>query len=298
MLKVSLFNCDESVLLNPILGRPFSNNIDRINLIKNHEDCDFIFGYLDYLNCNEDFLEISKTEIYQKYKHKFVFYSMHDNPKFAYIDKEPIKIICQPITEDIENNNIIVCPLQMRHFEWEIIQDLNFIDKCRKQNKDVDLTFIGQPRYWGRELIFKSDFSPLTTNFKATGSIYSIQNTQQRISIMKDFYVETARSKFTISPRGMGSSSFRFYQSLMVGSVPILSGHVRLPFEDKIDYDKLCIRLNLEEKDYVNKLHKIIRNTNYEEMREYGMKTWDDYFRIDRTDKHIFDILKNEKIGI
>lgn len=294
-MKISYFNCDEKTFLDPIKGRPFSNNIDRIEITDNHEESDYIFGYLDYLQANGNYEHISKSEIYQKYKSKFVFYSMHDSPSFAYKDKEPIKILCQPTDKNIEDNNIIVCPLQMRHFEWEIIQDLDFIKECRKTEKNVDLTFVGQPKYYGREKIFNTDFSPLTTNIRPTTSIYGIHDIEKRISVMKDFYVETAKSKFTLAPRGMGSSSFRFYQALMVGSVPILSGYNRLPFEDKIDYERLCIILDHRHNDFSKTLNDKINQINYDDMRNYGMKIWDEYFRIEKTDKHIYNILENEK---
>lgn len=294
-MKISYFNCDRQTFLDPIKGRPFSNNIDEFTITDNHDEADYIFGYLDYLTCNPDFNKISQTELYKKHKDKFVFYSMHDSPSFAYKDKEPIKILCQPLEKDIETKNIIVCPLQMRHFEWEIIQDFKFIEDCRNMDKNVDITFVGQPKYYGREKIFNMDFSPLTSNIRSTSSIYGVHDINKRISIMKDFYIETSKSKFTLAPRGMGSSSFRFYQSLMVGSVPILSGYNRLPFEDKIDYEKLCIILDHRSDDFISKLHKKISEINYDEMRNYGMKIWDEYFRIEKTDKEIFNILKNEK---
>lgn len=295
MIKVSYFNCDEKTFKDPIKGRPFSNNLNEFEIVYDHDEADFIFGYLDYLTPNPQYDSISQTEVFKKHKNKFVFFAMHDSPSFAYRDSESYKVICQPSDKNIEDYNIIVSPLQMRHFEWEIIQDLNFIDECRNTEKNVDITFVGQPKYYEREKIFNMDFSPLTSNIRSTSSIYGVHDINQRISIMKDFYIETSKSKFTLAPRGMGSSSFRFYQSLMVGSVPILSGYNRLPFENKIDYEKLCIILDHRDNDFLSKLKTKISTINYDEMRNYGIKIWDEYFRIEKTDKHLFNILKNEK---
>lgn len=290
-MKLSYFNCEPDIFKDPVLGRPFSNNIENIILTNNHDESDYIFCYLDYLNCNEDFEKIKITNLYKKYEKKFVFYSMHDNPIFAYKNKS-INILCQPLNNDI--SNIIVSPLQMRHFEWEIINDISFIERCRKINKTIDLTFIGQTNYANRLKIINTNYGDLKTNFKSKGSIYSVTNKNERIKILKDFYTEISHSKFNFAPRGVGSMSFRFYQSLMVGTIPILSGHYQLPFEDKIDYDEICIFQNHEDVDFKEKLLNKINKINYEKMRTKGIEVWDEFFRMEKTDKHIFNYL-NEK---
>lgn len=51
-------------------------------------------------------------------------------------------------------------------------------------------------------------------------------------------------SKTTLCPRGTGPSSIRFWESLAMGSVPILiADNLELPFEEHINWDEFVIRV-------------------------------------------------------
>ena len=297
MIKVSYYNCGEETFKDPIKGKPFSHNLDRLEITQNYEEADLIFGYLDYLNCNQDYNEIVKSKVFKTYASKFVFYAMHDNPAFAYKDKVSTKIICQPLTYDIESFNIIPSPLQMRHFELEMIHDQEYIKKCRNVTKKYDLFFKGQVRYQNRHKIVEQDYGNLTTYFETTQPIWGIKG-KERVNLIKDFNLEMAHSKFSFCPRGSGSSSFRFFHSLMVGSVPIISGHTRLPFEDEIDYQSICIMLDHTTKNYVDKLKSKINSINYDQMRLKGIEVWEKYFETENTDKYLFNKLINKCIHL
>ena len=291
MIKVAYYNCSLEEFKDPIKGKPFSHNLDRFKITQNYEEADLIFGYLDYLNCNQDYDKISRSEIFKTYAPKFVFYTMHDNPKFAYRDMLSTKIVCQPLTLDTNTFNIIPCPLQMRHFELEMIQDQEYIEKCRNVTKKYDLFFKGQIRYQNRHKIVEQDYGNLITYFETTQPIWNVKG-KERVNLIKDFNLEMAHSKFSFCPRGSGSSSFRFFHSLMVGSVPIISGHTRLPFENEIHYENICIMLDHNENDYVSKLRAKIESIDYDQMRLEGIEVWEKYFKIENTDKHLFDKLK------
>ena len=60
-----------------------------------------------------------------------------------------------------------------------------------------------------------------------------------KVERIKDFLNEVSLSKFTFCPRGNGSSSFRLFESLEAGSVPIITGMIDYPFRDKVDYKKI-----------------------------------------------------------
>ena len=54
-----------------------------------------------------------------------------------------------------------------------------------------------------------------------------------------------ARSIFTLCPRGYGKTSFRFYEALHSGSIPIyIYDTPWLPYEDELNWDKYCIRVH------------------------------------------------------
>ena len=119
--------------------------------------------------------------------------------------------------------------------------------------------------------------------FRETKPIYGVQDVGERVSIIKDFCLEVAKSRYCFAPRGAGSSSFRFYQSLMVGTVPIVSGMNDYPFSSEINWNDFSII------DDSHTKHNELISYNEYGLREKGMKVWDNYFRMDRTDEILFE---------
>ncbi len=287
-MKVSVFNNNKDVFNHEIEGRPFSS-IPDCNIIESHEDSDYIYGYLDFMNCNEDYDLISKSDIFKKYAHKFVFTAMHDNPTFAYRDTKSIKFISQPIKEPEINTkyNIIPQPLQMRHFELEISRDTKFIDELRNTPKQYDFIFIGNSKLRSRSFLHNINLRSYYT--RRPVSIWGLKNVEDRLPILKEFYRDMAKAKFAFAPRGIGSSSFRLYQSLMAGTVPIIFDMMDYPFDDIVDWDSFSIR-NLNKQYNFNNL----KVDNYNNMRDSGIDFWDNYVNIKNCDQKIYEILKNK----
>ncbi len=289
VMRIAYFNCNRSDLEDPVRGRPFANNGSRLSIADRLESADYIHCRLDRVRCNEEYEVIAVTPEFQDFASKFVFFSNHDHPKFAYRDQQSVKILAQPIHSDTPANNIVVAPLQMHDFEWALIQDTEFIHACRRIEKMEDLVFIGQAGYGGRQRIISHAYPGLKTNFRVTKPIWHIQDIRQRLDLMRPFLLELARSRFSFCPRGMGSSSFRFYQSLMVGTVPIISGFVALPFADLIDYTKFCIFHNVD--DPADQLLRKLHSCDYDLMREHAISVWETYFHMKQTDRLLFDAL-------
>jgi hypothetical protein len=65
----------------------------------------------------------------------------------------------------------------------------------------------------------------------------------------KKFIEITCNSKFVLCPRGYGRNSFRFYEVLKLGSIPIYVWDDKewLPYKDIIDYEKFCISINAKD---------------------------------------------------
>jgi hypothetical protein len=76
-----------------------------------------------------------------------------------------------------------------------------------------------------------------------------------------NFIQITTDSKFALAPRGYGRSSFRFFEILQLGVIPIyIWNDVEwLPYKDdpEVDYSKFCISINISE---INKLENILLN--------------------------------------
>lgn len=106
----------------------------------------------------------------------------------------------------------------------------------------------------------------------------------------------TKRSLYTLCPRGYGAQSFRFYEALQLGSVPIYihDDNKWLPFEDKIDYSSFSIVIH--EKD-INLLSNVIENIDrneYQKMYETGQKIYNKYFTLEEVGRQIYNHLNEQ----
>ena len=210
---------------------------------------------------------------------KKFLYLNDDSPVNAYHNCD-ISFVAQPLLDSDGNkkHKVISVPLMMTD-EWNIIkqQGDNLLGKLRTTEKTYDYNFIGQCHYVGREV-----FRELTLDnyyfLENPRGIYGL-NREQKDKELVDFLFKIANSKFIFCPRGVGSSSFRLYQSFMVGSVPIVTGMKDYPFSDEVDWDDMCVRGDLDDIDGLIEKSKTV---DYEKLRENGMKFWDEYCRHDK----------------
>jgi len=283
-MKVSVINGNKETLFDKILGRPFSSNLDKIEYTDNHKIADAILIHLHYLNCNQEFVSISESQEYKKYGEKCFCLAMHDTPSFAYSDKICHKFICQPLLSREENlkYKIISIPLTMRHFEYKMTRDRGFITECRNTKKINNFCFFGQTGYASRDLIYNKVLPKFDKEI--TKPIWHIQNEEDRIALNKNFCNRLAQSKYAFAPRGAGSSSFRAYQSMMSGTVPIISGMTDYPFSDEVDWSSFAITKNIDHISLLDKTEK-----EYEAMRRMSVSFWDQYVDIENCDKILFN---------
>lgn len=100
-------------------------------------------------------------------------------------------------------------------------------------------------------------------------------------NLQKIFIDITVNSKFALAPRGYGRSSFRFFECFLLGTIPIYIWNDKnwLPFQNIIDYEKLCIVINISQ---VNEIENIIKNIDE---KQYN-NMWNYYNEI----KHLFEL--------
>ena len=83
------------------------------------------------------------------------------------------------------------------------------------------------------------------------------------------FIEKTLDSKFALAPRGYGRSSFRFFEILQLGCIPIYvwDDHEWLPYKSLIDYSKVCISIHVSKIDTLPEILENIDETACNNMK-------------------------------
>lgn len=90
----------------------------------------------------------------------------------------------------------------------------------------------------------------------------------------REFYSNMIENKYTFCMRGVGNFSYRFYESLCFGRVPIvIDTDTILPLENIIDWDKHIIFINDND---IERLPYIIKNKTFDLRNNRDL--WETYF--------------------
>jgi hypothetical protein len=91
-----------------------------------------------------------------------------------------------------------------------------------------------------------------------------------------------ARSTFSLCPRGLGRTSFRLYEALSVGSIPIyIWDDVEwLPYREELDWSEFAISLNVSEIDRLPQLLAKYTPARIAQMQARIAEIYDDYFTL------------------
>ena len=94
-----------------------------------------------------------------------------------------------------------------------------------------------------------------------------------------DFFKNMSNNTFILCMRGAGNFSYRFFETMMMGRIPIIiNSNQVFPFEEIIDYNSFSIRIPDTQ---INDITKIINNWLID-------KTDDDIERIQRSNRQIW----------
>lgn len=224
-----------------------------------------------------------------KIKGRKYIYLNDDDPSRAYHSKD-ISFVAQPLAgaETNKKHRVITVPLMMTD-EWQIIKDNpKLIKSLRSSEKDYDFNFVGQCNYMGRDVFRGLDLE--NYDFEETSTVYSLSKAEKANKLISFLY-RISKSKFVFAPRGIGSSSFRAYQAMMVGSIPIITGMNDYPFKDVVDWNEISISGELVElNDLIEKALNISYN-QYEQMQEQAIYFWDNYCKHDMLYKKLEKII-------
>ena len=95
-----------------------------------------------------------------------------------------------------------------------------------------------------------------------------------RGDLQEAFIDTTLDSKFALAPRGYGRGSFRFFECFLLGTVPIYiwNDSCWLPFQDIIDYKRLCVVMHISEIGSLEERLQTVTEKEYEAMLDYYLE--------------------------
>lgn len=149
-------------------------------------------------------------------------------------------------------------------------ETLNNIPKKNFSEKTILCSFVGSLT---SNNIYPNVRETIYNYFKSNKKFnFEISNWTSNVNIdkQKSFINTTLNSKFVLAPRGYGRSSFRFWETLQLGSIPIYvyNDIEWLPYKDILDYSKFCISIHISQINDLEDILEKINQTQYESMLE------------------------------
>lgn len=90
---------------------------------------------------------------------------------------------------------------------------------------------------------------------------------EQKIKTTLEFYQNIERNLFTFCLRGSGNFSVRFYETLMMGRIPVLiDTDVRLPYHNTLNWNKHCVIASTQ--NYMDQLVSFFEKHSNEDLIE------------------------------
>jgi hypothetical protein len=101
------------------------------------------------------------------------------------------------------------------------------------------------------------------------------------------------RSTFSLCPRGYGATSYRLYESMQLGSIPVyVSDNHLLPWNDELDWEKFCVIVKPNEIDSLYNRLMSMPSKKIREMQSSLEFVWNEYFSIDASCNQIIKRVK------
>jgi hypothetical protein len=232
------------------------------SLVNNADEADFIL-FVENSRYHNDyfFSELSKHELVLKYPEKVFMYNPHDQPWFVL----PGLYACMP-NWLYDDTKLAATPYM------ETINPYIYSDVSREPK--YLFSFDGRINSRPRRKIFQLKESRAKLILTAT-NIYG----NQSIETKQDYANLLLDSKFVLAPKGAGTSSYRLFEAMKAGRVPVIisDNWIRPP---GIDWDSFAIFVS--EKD-ISRLPQILmkEENNWRIKGLLARENWDRFFADD-----------------
>lgn len=108
---------------------------------------------------------------------------------------------------------------------------------------------------------------------------------QDRVDLFKEI---TRRSIFSLCPRGYGATSYRLYEAMQLGAIPVyLSDKHLLPWSDEVDWSQFCVVAGANDTQRILSMTLEMKESDVRRMQDKLRDAWRDHFSVESTCRHI-----------
>ena len=147
------------------------------------------------------------------------------------------------------------------------------------QDPKMNIGFCGQIITPLRRLVISQlEKSKIETNFIIRKIAWpGIENGKTKAQVVKEFYQNMDKNVFNLCIRGGGNFSYRVYETMMMGRIPIIiDSDLVLPFEGLIDWERCSVFIK-DVNSMVRDIENFYLNNNLFEMQKNNRKIWENY---------------------
>lgn len=147
---------------------------------------------------------------------------------------------------------------------------------CKPDTQPILASFVGSQTHPIRQELFSRYRADPDFHFQVSG--WNPRVSSEKLST---FTAMTQQSKFCLCPRGYGASSFRLYEAMQLGSVPVyISDKHYCPWRDELDWTEFCVRIRPDQMPSLKQI--LLRYTDElrEQMVTRARELWEDYFSL------------------
>ena len=228
--------------------------------------CNSMFAGQQYVNIQEQ-LDIILTS-----NGKYFTVSQFDDGPF---EKFPDDTLIFSAGGNREGDNIIPIPLICSSIPKELIPN---------KEKTIFASFVGSRNTHPIRMDMCKHLSGVEGYEISAGN----WSTEVPMDNFKRFVDTTCSSKFGLAPRGYGRSSFRLYEILQLGTVPVYISDIHyLPWTDELDWNDFCVPINEDEIEDIDTILKSIDDVEYNILLQNGRMVYEKYFSLEGMFKNI-----------
>lgn len=120
-------------------------------------------------------------------------------------------------------------------------------------------------------------------------------NEEQREKTTLEYYDNIATSDYVLCVRGAGNFSVRFYETLLMGRIPIfVNTDCLLPFEDKINWKEHVVWVEWKDRNNIANIvadfHNKLTDTQFEDLQKSNRQLWKEGLSVNA----ILEYIKND----